>query len=81
MSPETLHRQPLPREMTTPPYGATITVYEDHTTLDLPYIAGTMSTITILHGEVVKIGLAFDEETRRMVLVVTREKIDAAAVA
>lgn len=67
---EVLHRQPIPQEMTTPPYGAVVTVYEDHTTLDLPYV---QQTITILHGEMVKVGIKpFGEG--RMCLEVTRDK-------
>jgi hypothetical protein len=71
---EILHSQLLPREMTTPPYGCTVTVYEDHTTLDLPYLPGR--TITLLHGEQATMALVFDDNSRLM-LQISREKIDA----
>ena len=75
MNREILHTQALPREMTTPPYGCTVSVYEDHTTLDLPYLPG--GTITLLHGERATMALMFDDDSR-LTLQVVREKLDDA---
>lgn len=72
MAIEILHQNVLPKGMTSPPYGATIIVHEDHTTVDLPYVQG--GPIIVLHGEIVKIGLQFNEQ-QNIVLCVTREKI------
>lgn len=69
---EILYYQPLPKEMKTPPYGATITVHEDHATVELPYVQS--GPIIALPGEIVKVCLQMNEQNN-LVLCVTREKI------
>lgn len=76
MSHEILHCDAIPKGMTTPPYGVVVTVHEDHTTVELPYVQG--GPIIVLHGEIVRVGLQYNDEGR-IVLCVTREKIPSDA--
>jgi hypothetical protein len=61
--------RPIPNEMSTPPYGATFTMHEDHGTVELPYWP---EVITVLPGECVRIAIA--DRDGQLKLLVTRER-------